>query len=169
MSMTDAFFDANPYYSDDYREFSENCQRAVFAYELRRRGYDVEALPTYESDEMPAGGRWMSALKGLKPVDVGRTTENATIKNIEKQMASWGEGARAIVRVKWAGGNSGHVFNAEWHNGRLYVFDAQSNRRTTGVNYLKEHLPYTTLSRTQLVRVDQADIADNMRYMVKKK
>ena len=169
MSMTDAFFDANPYYSDNYREFSENCQRAVFAYEMRRRGYDVEALPTYENDEMPRNGNWMSALKGLKAVDVGKTTENATIKNIEKQMASWGNGARAIVRVKWAGGNSGHVFNAEYNNGRLYIFDAQSNRRTTGVNYLKQYLPYATLSRTQLVRTDQAPIADNMRYMVKKK
>lgn len=167
MSMTDAYFDANPFYSDSYREFSQNCQRCVMAYEMRRRGYDVEALPTYENDTMPMGGNWMSALKGATATDVGRTTENATIKNIESQMKQWGDGSRAILRIKWAGGNSGHVINVEYANGKLNVYDAQSNQRSTGVNLLKEYMPYTTLSRTQLVRTDNLDVADNMKYMVR--
>lgn len=169
MSEADAWFDANPYYSEDYSEFSSNCQRCVFAYEMRRRGYDVEALPTYENDMMPVGGNWQRAMSGMTKVDVGRTTEKATLKNIESQMASWGEGSRGIVRVKWAGGNSGHVINVEYSNGKLHVYDVQSNRRTTGRKYLEEYLPYTTLSHTQLFRTDNATPTEDMRYMVKKK
>lgn len=168
-SMTEAYFDANPYYSDNYREFSQNCQRCVMAYEMRRRGYDVEALPTYENDTMPMGGNWMTAFDGAKAVDVGRTTERATINSIESQMKNWGEGSRAILRIKWAGGNSGHVINVEYANGGLRVYDAQSNQRQTGSALLKDYMQYATLSRTQLVRTDNLTVSDNMRYMVKLK
>ena len=168
-SMVDAWFDANPYYSDSYAEFSTNCQRCVFAYELRRRGYDVEALPTYESDIMPRGNNWTSAMSGMTNASVGRTTENATLKSIDKQMEQWGDGSRAILRLKWAGGNTGHVVNVERANGKTYVYDAQSNKRVTGADYLKKYLPFATLSRTELFRTDNANITDNMRYMVKKK
>lgn len=169
MSEADAWFDANPYYSDDYSEFSSNCQRCVFAYEMRRRGYDVEALPTYDGDSMPSGGAWQSAMSGMTKVDVGKTTEKATIKNIEKQMSDWGEGSRGIVRVQWAGGNSGHVFNVEYNSGKLKVYDVQSNKRKTGTAYLEHYLPYTTLSKTQLLRTDNATPTDSMRLMVKHK
>ena len=91
MSMADAFFDANPYYSDNYAEFSQNCQRCVFAYEMRRRGYDVTALPTYRGDDMPRGSNWQQAMSGMTRVNVGKSTERATIKSIENQMAAWGE------------------------------------------------------------------------------
>lgn len=167
MSMTDAYFDANPYYSDNYAEFSQNCQRCVMAYEMRRRGYDVEALPTYENDEMPRGGNWMTAFNGAQAIDVGKSTETATIKNIENQMKQFGDGSRAILRVKWAGGNSGHVVNLEYSNGKLYAYDAQSNSRLTNEAMLRDYLPYTTLSRTQLVRTDNLSISDNMKYMVR--
>jgi hypothetical protein len=169
LSESDAWFDANPYFNDDYAEFSSNCQRCVFAYEMRRRGYNVEALPTYENDTMPSGGNWQKAMSGMTQVNVGKTTEAATLKNIESTMASWGEGSRGIIRMKWAGGNSGHVINCEYSNGKLKVYDVQSNKRTTGTKYLKEYLPYTTLSHTQLFRTDNATPTSDMRYMVKQK
>lgn len=169
MSMAEAFFDANPYYSDNYAEFSQNCQRCVFAYEMRRRGYDVTALPTYQGDDMPRGSNWQQAMSGMARVNVGKSTERATIKSIENQMAAWGEGSRGIVRVKWAGGNSGHVFNVEQKNGKLYVYDVQSKKRTIGKAYLKETMQYTTLSHTELFRTDNATPTSSMRYMVRPK
>lgn len=167
MSMASAFFDANPYYNKNYAEFSQNCQRCVFAYEMRRRGYNVEALPTYEGDQMPRGRTWTSAMSGMKSVNVGKTTERATIKAIERQMADWGEGSRGIVRVKWAGGSSGHVFNVEQKNGKLYVYDVQNNKRKSNSAYLKETMQYTTLSHTTLFRTDDATPTDAMRFMVR--
>lgn len=168
-NMATVAYDANPFYSDTYAEFSENCQRVVMAVEMGCRGYDVEALPTYENDPYPRGGNWAQALDGMTRVNVGRTTERATLNAIESQMKSWGEGSRAILRLKWAGGNSGHVINVEYKNGRLHVHDAQDKTRTTGVQYLKDKLPYTTLRRTELFRTDNATPTDTMRYMVKPK
>ncbi len=167
MSEANAWFDANPYYSDKYAEFSSNCQRCVFAYEMRRRGYDVIAQPTYKGDSMPYGANWTGAMKGMSRVAIGKSTEKATIKNIEKQMSSWGEGSRAIIRIKWAGGNSGHVINCEQKNGKLHVYDVQSNKRVTGVKYLEKYLPYATLSHTELFRTDNATPTDDMRFMVR--
>jgi hypothetical protein len=174
-SMSEAWFDSNPYYSPNYAEFSENCQRCVMAYEMRRRGYDVEALPTYETDTMPQYNEWTKALSGMTTVDVGRTTERGTIGAIERQMSEWGEGARAILRIKWAGSNrGGHVINVEYKNGKLNAYDVQVARDSHqnsagGKELLKEYMQYTTLSRTQLLRTDNAKITDNMRFMVKKK
>ncbi len=68
MSVKDAYAGANPYYDDtgSHAEYNMNCQRCVVAYELRRRGYDVVALPTYQGDNLPRGtaggnGHWMGA------------------------------------------------------------------------------------------------------------
>ena len=61
------------------------------------------------------------------------------------------------------------MINVERANGKTYVYDAQSNKRITGTDYLKKYLPYSTLSRTELFRTDNANITDNMRFMVKKK
>lgn len=169
LSMSDAYFGVNPYYSDTYKEFSENCQRCVLAYEMRRRGYDVEALPTYQGDTMPRSGNWTKALSGMTSASVGRTTERATLNAIVKQMETWGEGSRAILRLKWAGGTSGHVINVEYTNGKLYAWDAQNSKSATGTTLLKDYLQYTTLSRTELLRTDNATVTDDMRYMVKKK
>ena len=51
-SMASAMLDSNPNYNGDYKEFSQNCQRVVVAYEARRRGYDVEAQPTFKGDNL---------------------------------------------------------------------------------------------------------------------
>ena len=166
MSEADAWFDANPFFSDNYKEFSFNCQRCVFAYEMRRRGYDVEAQPTYQGDTMPINTNWTKAMSGMTEASVGRSTEKATLDAIRSQMAKWGNGSRAIVKVRWAGGNSGHVFNVEYTNNKLHVYDVQSNKRTTGEQYIKDALPYTTLRYTTLYRTDNAQPTDEMRKMV---
>lgn len=173
MSMVDAYWGANPYYSDNYKEFSENCQRCVFANEMRRRGYDVEAQPTYKGDEIPVAGNWKKAMKGMTQANVGSTKRgengvNETIDNIKSQMAKWGNGSRAIIRIKWDS-KHGHVINCEYQNGVLHVYDAQSNKRETNTSYLKSYLPYAVRSATELYRVDNAKITKDMKYMVRAK
>lgn len=169
-SMVSSYWDVNPYYSPFYKEFSENCQRCVMAYEMNRRGYDVEALPTYEGDRMPASMNWATALKDMNGVNVGKKYVETTINSITRQMAKFGNGSRAIVQLEWGGsGHDGHVFNVEYKDGTLYAFDAQNNRSLTGQSLLKEYLHYAKLNTVQLWRTDNKEVADNMRYMVKKR
>ena len=43
-TVDEALAGSNPHYREG-REWQQNCQRCIYAYEMQRRGYDVEALP----------------------------------------------------------------------------------------------------------------------------
>ena len=168
-SMVNAYWNVNPAYNPQYNEFTKNCQRCVFAYELNRRGYDVEALPTFKGDTMGYNVNWTKALNGMKADNVGARSVDKVISNIRDKMSQYGDGSRAIVSVDWRGSNSGHVFNIEYRDGTLYAYDPQNNRKTTNTNLLKLYLSEAVLSRTEIYRTDDKSISDNMRYMVKKR
>lgn len=122
MSQAAASAGTNPHYNGSYEAYSSNCQRAVLAYEARRRGYDVTALPTYNGDMLPYGSDYMRALSNPKIVSTGKS-----VKKIEAQMRSYGNGSRAIIVV--AKGNKGHAFIAEYHSGKVSYIDPQTNKK----------------------------------------
>ena len=109
MGMNRAAIGANPKFSPDWHEYSENCQRAVVAYEARRRGYNVTAQATYKGDKLPNGvfrnpktgvinSRWMGAFQHAKPESLRSTTPHAALNKLNKKMKSYGEGSRAIIQ-----------------------------------------------------------------------
>lgn len=128
MEVDPAARDANPNYAKG-EEYRTNCQRCIWAYEMRRRGYDVEAKPRTRSMTDPAYNRgWTTFMQGGSSASLVSTP---TQKAVEKQMASWGEGARAVVQITYKGGRCGHVFIAERRNGQTLLW---SRRHTTGRN-----------------------------------
>lgn len=170
MSIYEAASGANPHYdrSGTYREFNENCQRSVVAYEARRRGYDVTAQPTYQGDKMPYGvhgnGRWQGAFQHAKRQDVSGSTPSSARRRLESQMASYGDGARAVMSVKWKGETYGHVLNVEYHKGRTSYIDGQ-----TGAKYIAGELFHSIdTKRVGLVRVDNLRFSDRAKNMITK-
>ena len=167
LSISEAVKKANPNYNSEYREYSENCQRCVTAYEARRRGYDVVAHATYEDDTMPMGGNWLDCYEGGREAlkNVGGANNKRVAKNIETEMLSYGNGARAIVRVRWQGLDSGHVFNVENQGGKIIYSDAQ-----VGSFYknAKEALEGSAVHETQLVRVDNLNFTEKVAQAVTK-
>lgn len=145
-----------------YEDYTSNCQRCVVAYELNRRGYNVEAEATFENDPYPRAGHWMTAFKGAQAESVGATTNNKVNKNIESKMSNWGNGSRAIVRVQGNGG--GHVFNVEYRRGKLEYYDAQTNTRYDP----KRVFNHVNKRAVQIVRTDNLPLGDNVRDMVRK-
>ena len=123
IGIKEAIEGANPFYSTRgaQGDFSENCQRCVVAYELRRRGYDVVALPTYAGDKLPSGSKWQGAFQKAKSVNVGSTNPRTAQANLERQMKQYGNGSRGIVKIP------GHVFNVENVGGKIRYVDAQTN------------------------------------------
>lgn len=169
LSVKDAYGGANPYYdpSGSYAEYTQNCQRSVVAYELRRRGYDVVALPTYSGDILPYGtrggnGHWMGAFQGAKSMDVSATRNSQVKSNIEGAMKGFGSGSRGIIRVQWQGSNSGHVFNVENVRGTIRYMDAQTGKPVNIGEYLGASRP----SMTRLVRTDNLKISDRAKKSV---
>ena len=138
MGMEAASKGTNPHYSPEYDAYSSNCQRCVLAYEARRRGYDVTALPTYSGDLLPSGGDYLKALSNPEPVNVG-----ISVGTLEAEMRRYGNGSRAIVRV--ANNRGGHVFIAENVRGRITYVDPQTNSHYSRIRL--SHVGTTTLVR----------------------
>ena len=154
--------DINAVDSMEYEDYRANCQRCVIAYELNRRGYNVEAEATSSDDTYPWGGRWKTAFKGAKTEGVGANTNEKVNDNIKDKMSIWGNNSRAIVEVH--SGRTGHVFNVEYRNGKLYYYDAQHNVRYDPARVFD----HVIKSDVKITRVDNLDIAPNVKDLVRK-
>ncbi len=171
-SIGDATIGSNPNYNGDYKEFSENCQRVVVAYEARRRGYDVTAQATYKGDKLNqiayndnargiSRGRWMGAFQNAKPVNVSSNNGQGVLNNIDQQMKNYGEGARGVVQIFYKGGG-GHVFNVERKNGKTQYIEAQAGR----IKDMNRVINHVRPDRVALVRTDNLKFSDRAKNFV---
>lgn len=70
-------------------------------------------------------------------------------------MASWGEGARAVVQITYKSGRCGHVFIAERRNGKTLFVEPQAyNWYKPSEGYLSTMSKHITMSQTHLMRID---------------
>ncbi len=160
----------NPNYShtDMDSPWNDNCQRCVSAYEARRRGYDVDAQPTPKGMDFlpymnhPQG--WPTVYQGGQLIDCSANSGTAAAMNIEEQMKSWGENARAIVRVRWKPecGSGGHVFIAECENGKLRYVDPQ-----VGIEDASSHFNFVQGSGVFCMRIDNLPFTDKIHQCCK--
>lgn len=164
-TVNEALDRANPYYSPAFSAYSYNCQRAVVAYELQRRGYDVMALPTYNGDKMPnyAGGGnhyWQGAFQKARRERISAIKKDVATRKLNEKLLSYGDGARAVVEVHSKSG--GHVFNAEVRNGKVRYVDAQTNQEYDP----KRVLAHVNTKDVGVIRTDNLRVSDRARQMV---
>ena len=163
-SAEDAVANVNAQNYNTDRAYRVNCQRCIWAYEMQRRGYDVEALPAPQGDTLCKNGNWMNiAQNGVTREQVAATWGQANsikteVANTTNIMSQWGEGSRGIMRVAWSGSNSGHVFNVEYKNGKVFAYDAQTGKIHTS---LSSALKGTRRGYTQIVRSDNVKFNPN--------
>lgn len=165
-TVDEALAGSNPHYREG-REWQQNCQRCIYAYEMQRRGYDVEALPRIfdGTDRLPYmydKNGWLAVMDGAKAVDF---PSRNTIQKMADQMANWGDGARAIVRVQWKGGRSGHVFMAEQQKGGTVFMDPQTGRYVD----IHAYMDQAVKGATKLVRIDNLKPTALLEKCVKKR
>lgn len=141
-----------------------NCQRCIWAYELQRRGYDVEALPN--RDNLGSNRRWHGIVDGQINYEYlgnpfGRNTHKANEKQATQIMSGWGEGSRGVVQIARKGG-SGHVFNVEYSRGKITVYEAQSGHKVDSLaSYLtqqKAMTGYVQMFRTDNLKFKNSEI-----------
>lgn len=155
MNVTTAVSGANPNH-DMGAEYQYNCQRCIVATEARMRGYDVQALPTYDNDTMPAGSNYLSNFDNPSMSLIRHTTARANQRDVEAQMANMGNGSRAVMAFAWSGGG-GHVINVVQSRGRTRYYDGQ-----IGAELSASHL-FNSISRSsniELTRVDNLNFSD---------
>lgn len=142
-------------------QWQENCQRCVPAYELRRRGYDVTALPRISGEETDESSLPVSPFRVWKNPEIISCSGDG-LEDIRENMEKWGDGARAEISVVWNKTNSGHVFVAEQVNGETRFYDPQNGSADVS-DYFKMVEP----GSVQLCRIDNLDVTDRIKECCK--
>ena len=151
----------NPNYK--YSLYHENCQRCVVAYELQRRGYDVEVL--YFDNSYPgifnlfryenASDYDKYTINGYNGEQSGQYKINrspkTTSNTIKSKMIEWGDGSRATLKVDWRGTTSSHIINVENVKGEIWLIDSQCGRKTKDI---ERYMGETKCANAELVRTD---------------
>lgn len=126
----------NPSFGTRDPRWTNNCQRCVPAYEMRRRGYDVVAKPReLDSNGMPSASDrvangWMGTFSGAR----FETCSGTGRARCDSLMRQWGDGARAEVYIKWHKTKQmrrdpgAHVFIAENIGGKVVYRDPQNGK-----------------------------------------
>lgn len=149
-SIADALKGANPKYASG-TQYAVNCQRCVQTYELRRRGYDVEALPKpkiKKDNVIIWGNECFVDSSGNTP----KFAFNQSEAEIKFELANAPDGSRHIIYTAWKKG-SAHVFIAEKENGIVRFVDPQTNNDDVG-NYFSRG----KAGKFGILRVDDKDI-----------
>lgn len=146
----------NPKYAT-VRGCKTNCQSCVLAYEARRRGYDVCAMPKDSKDRalkemlsLHPEAAYINPNTGYSP-DVKSSFDGvlwrdcSSVKKMELICNAIGNGHRGVLKYLTKMG-SGHVVNIVCDSGKPFIFDPQR-----GVEY-----------RTS-VDIDKFMSSDNMR------
>ena len=104
--------------------YNYNCGNCVAAYELRRRGIDVEARPR----KLMLPYEWANMFEGFFQQKPTSTTRDKVVEELEHKILLWGEGARGtIYGVVIGSRNKGHFFSVEVSGGKVMFVDSQSN------------------------------------------
>lgn len=149
MTIEQAMAATNPNFKRG-REWQENCQRCVYAYEMNRRGILCQAKPRILNGHDTVAANWSRVFNGQTWQRVGSRSANKVIDNLDKSMAGFGDGSRAVVYVTWKGGRSAHVFNAERLAGKTRYVDPQSGKMVNIQDYISRSMP----TRTMVSRID---------------
>lgn len=147
----------NPNYSPG-NHFSDNCQRCVPAYVLRRQGYNVEALPTGKNlqvDQFLSNQPNAVWKKDGSPVMQRNTLGSQYFgkPEIHKFMKDLPDGAMCEVRCVWEKDSTGHVFIAEKRNGKVHFIDPQ-----TGSEDVSHYFSKMKKNSTYFWRIDDAQL-----------
>lgn len=136
-----------------------NCQRCVPAFEMRRRGYDVTAMPKFDDGSFFDISYQPFSVWKDPQVILCRGDGVMDIKNIMRQ---WGDGARVQIAVDW-NVPSGHTFIAEQVNGETRFYDPQ-----TGSLDASEYFKYVKPGSVRMCRIDQLDVTSRILECCKK-
>ena len=150
--------------------YDNNCQRCVPTYVLRRRGYDVEALPAGENKEIDNLIKYNPHIiwkKTGSPV-IPKSTRGSLYfgkPEIEKFMKDLPDGAMCEIYCEWKDKDYAHVFIAEKHNKKVLYIDPQ-----TGNTDVSHYFNKMVEDSTTYWRIDNADIDENLiKYCCKNK
>ena len=118
--------------------YKNNCISCALAYDMRRRGYDVESAPIDTT----------SAVNGSLPVQLGfykgekleafevPSDDEAAMKRFSDRILKYGDGSRGLLRIRWKNGD-GHAAIWEVSGDTVVIRDPQNNTVVDLSDYLR--------------------------------
>ena len=118
--------------------YKNNCISCALAYDMRRRGYDVESAPIDTT----------SAMNGSLPVQLGFYKGEklevfevpkdlyAATKQFSNQILKYGDGSRGMLRIRWKNGD-GHAVVWEVDGNSVIVRDPQNSTIVDLSDYMR--------------------------------
>lgn len=127
----------NPKYSKG-GVYKNNCISCALAYDLRRRGYDVESMPI---DTTGANNGSLPVQLGFYKGEKLETFEvpkdpDAAMKQFINQILKYGDGSRGMLRIRWKNGD-GHAAVWEVDGSSVVIRDPQSNMLVDLSDYIR--------------------------------
>lgn len=147
--------------------YTTNCQTSVVAYELRRRGYDVEALPNYKGsmlDVLSHNTRlaWVDKESGKNPnyITPAQPTVQKSFEWLKNELKTKN---RYTIEFQWKSKAIGHIVHIFKNtDGILSIYDPQNGINTRGDNAVLEYLNKVRPMTIKLLDVENYDINMNV-------
>lgn len=147
--------------------YARNCQTCVVAYELRRRGFNVEALSNYNgsmSEVLSHDTRlaWVDRNTGKNPnyIIPAKHTVKQTVSYLKNELE---KEHRYTIEFVWKGKSIGHTVHV-WKNKEniLSLYDPQTGINRRGDDTIFEYLKDTRPSTVKLLDVQNCDVNMNV-------
>lgn len=158
----------NPNYGKE-KGYDKNCQRCFPAYELRRRGHDVEAMPNYEEGSGTSKRDFFAGWECFRDAKVKgffHGDEPIGRERLFIELKGLPDGARAGIIWTWPDKNRSHIIACEKLAGQLIIIDPQKGTVDPAtLGEADKEIGYT------LFRADNLEIKEDFewREIIKKK
>lgn len=171
----------NPNYDPYNLEYSNNCAYCTAAYDLRERGYDVEAMPydpvTYDSTPYDIASwyentdimdwnitacQWVSD----PAIDSNVSNKSTMWNHTESEFSSMPDKSRGQFGVYWTEGG-GHSMVWEKENGKVTIRDCQTNDKYSYREFVDAYGEYVDC--TMVLRTDNRIPSKNILKTVRNK
>ena len=118
--------------------YKNNCISCALAYDMRRRGYDVESSPidttSATNGSLPVQLGFYKGEK-LETFEVPKDPDVAT-KQFSNRILKYGDGSRGMLRIRWKNGD-GHAVVWEVDGNSVIVRDPQNNTIVDLLDYMR--------------------------------
>ena len=156
----DVFIDVTrPRYENLNRPYRINCQTCVVAYEMRRRGYDVEAQPNWGDDRNGCDKLSTSCLAAWRNPKTGGMPEPHQFKSLTQVAHAVKPGERHFLLYSHESGG-GHIVTLGCDNTGPFVYDPQTGARSSVQSYAERYSSSTHNYITY--RVDDCELDSNV-------
>jgi hypothetical protein len=143
----------NPHWREG-DEYQNNCTSCTAAFEMRMRGFDVEAIPMKRRQQNDFYGVWGTQVV-FKQQKIWRgfhyqprhARHKPELSEAERYLADMPEGARGAISVGWWKTGGRHMFNWVKQNGRVRYVDAQMGKPIPLSDFIKKVSDYVQIAR----------------------